>query len=120
MSEKMVPLCRCNNCMRLYIDTNPKSDIVKFKVPHTTRILTDNSECPVCETDMYLSDVGLRVNAEKFYLAGEIDSELPIISELLNWCDKGIKQADTSDYPIDREMFVHFKSIIIRTMDEKI
>ena len=60
-----IPICKCNNCGTIYIDTNPQTGAVAFDPPLDTPTLTlqyDHEEgyfkgCPKCETDGYLMDI---------------------------------------------------------------
>ncbi len=61
------PICRCNSCNQLYIDTNPQSDAPRYELPddHDLQTLTLQVEtdgdlfqgCPECKTDAYLMDI---------------------------------------------------------------
>lgn len=54
-------VCKCNNCDRYLIDTNPQVNAVKFDVSNLSLdILTqidDMKACPFCFTDEYLTDI---------------------------------------------------------------
>ncbi len=59
------PLCKCNNCDTVYLDTNPQVNATQFNAPLNTPELTFQYEknegyfkgCPKCETDGFLIDV---------------------------------------------------------------
>ena len=60
-------ICRCNNCMNILIDENPKEDAVMQELTGTELAMEQfkgerNSfeffwGCPKCETDEYLIDL---------------------------------------------------------------
>lgn len=58
-------ICRCNNCMQYFIDTNPQSDARIYEVSSanlsTLVPIADGYEiiyaCPFCKTDDYLIDI---------------------------------------------------------------
>ena len=112
MATKLVPLCRCNKCMRIYEDTNPQVSAAEFRVPKSLPSLTDIDDqkaCPECNTDGYLSDVGLVINSNVV-----IEDEFPTIHKLIKWCEKGIREAENLNRPVQRKMFVHFKKTIYK------
>lgn len=56
-------LCRCNNCMEVFIDKNP-SEQPELPIPFGTgelKLMRDSGDfyygCPNCETDDYLTDL---------------------------------------------------------------
>ena len=60
------PLCKCNKCDTIYIDTNPQVGVAQFKAPTNTPTLTVQYDefsadyfkgCPKCKTDGYLIDI---------------------------------------------------------------
>lgn len=116
MEYKKVPLCVCNNCKRLYEDTNPKEDATEFKVPKKLESLQTHNDmrmCPHCETDAYLSDVGITPNWNLF-----IENEFPILNELLKWCRQGIIDSKKVGDKDKIKMFVHLKKRIYKEVKE--
>ena len=57
-----VNLCRCNNCMGIFIDTNPQVNAKKYKDEgYSSLELLEDADgylhgCPACKTDAYLVD----------------------------------------------------------------
>jgi len=115
----ITPLCRCNNCMSLMIDNNPKDNAHKFDVPKELLQLEKNSngfwQCPKCETDQYLSDVGLDININ---LSSEEDVYY-IISKLIKWCEEGVQDSISTKDEKARKMFVHFRKTIFNELSSK-
>lgn len=68
-------LCSCNNCGRLFIDTNPQFNVKQFNVDYLhleeLKSINDMRACPICETDEYLSD-------SIYHQLWEILSDIPI------------------------------------------
>jgi len=113
---KLVPLCRCNNCMRIYEDTNPQGEAHKFKVAEDLKKLACHNDmriCPECRTDEYLSDVGLTINRDY-----TLEEEFHILNSLLKWCDKGKIDADKINQKEKKQMFIHFKRRIYKEVEK--
>ena len=114
------PLCRCNNCMTLLVDNNPKDNAALFQVDMSTpdTIMIEEEEsygCPFCQTDGYLSDVGLVINQDYNNEQGVYH----ILSSLISWCQKGVKDARKLKDDKSKKMFNHFRKQIINEMTEK-
>lgn len=57
-------ICRCNNCMNILIDENPKDDAIKQELTGAELPMEQFKEeteffwgCPKCKTDEYLMDL---------------------------------------------------------------
>ena len=57
----MEHICTCNNCGKLFIDTNPQVDAKKFDVDYLDLEELIDHECPTCETDDALDDTVYKV-----------------------------------------------------------
>lgn len=118
---RLEPLCRCNNCMNIFVDHNPTSDAPIFKVSdkHRDLVKIDNEwVCPVCRTDQFLSDITLSANIN-YYVGFQTESEWAnVVSSLLTWCNKGMKDARKTNSPRDLKYFIHFKETILKHISE--